>query len=83
MYKISAFLLLAFSLLLTTCTKYPFANSDIGTFIDSPDKQVYSWVRVGTQIWVSENLAYLPALGGPSTGSDTDPVYFVYDFANG
>jgi hypothetical protein len=35
-------------------------TGDSGTFIDSRDNHEYKWVRLGDQIWMAENLAYLP-----------------------
>jgi uncharacterized protein (TIGR02145 family) len=33
-------------------------DRDIGDFIDIRDNQQYSWVKIGEQIWMSENLGY-------------------------
>ncbi|MDB9744063.1 hypothetical protein OAA91_00890 [Fibrobacterales bacterium] len=58
---------------------------EIGTLTDSRDSQKYSWVKIGTQKWMSENLAYLPAVsrldeGSEVSGKEDDKFYYVYDF---
>ncbi|OFY52253.1 MAG: hypothetical protein A2X22_07870 [Bacteroidetes bacterium GWF2_49_14] len=34
-------------------------------------------VRIGKQVWMAENLAYLPKVSPPGIWSQTDPVYYV------
>jgi len=49
-----------------------------GTFADVRDGHKYSYVTIGSQVWTAENLAYLPAVSPPSSGSGTTPYYYVY-----
>lgn len=52
--------------------------ADSGTFIDKRDGREYKWVTVGNQIWMAENLAYLPKIDDVNVYSYTIPYYYVY-----
>jgi len=65
-------------LLFSGCAKEP--DVPTGKFIDSRDQKEYKWVIIGTQKWMAENLAYLPAVSPPLNGSDTAKYYYVFRF---
>ena len=63
--------------LVTLNTAYAGWNAAIQ---DSRDSQIYQYKTIGTQVWMTENLAYLPSVVGPATESVTDPYYYVYGY---
>lgn len=53
-----------------------------GTFIDSRDGNEYNWVQIGNQVWMAENLAYLPSVNMVADGSEdaAGSYYYVYGY---
>lgn len=51
-----------------------------GTFTDPRDGKTYGYKIIGSQIWMCENLAYLPAVSPSDQGSITEKHYYVYDY---
>lgn len=54
-----------------------FTTSKAGSFIDSRDGEKYGWVEIGEQIWMAENLRYIPFV---NSGRDSKGLIFVYAY---
>jgi uncharacterized protein (TIGR02145 family) len=49
-------------------------------FIDQRDGTSYSTQAYGSQVWMVENLKYLPSVVGSATNSETTPFNYVYGY---
>jgi uncharacterized protein (TIGR02145 family) len=49
-----------------------------GSFVDERDGTVYRTVIIGQQIWLAENLRYLPSVNTTAETSYSEPRYYVY-----
>jgi uncharacterized protein (TIGR02145 family) len=68
-------------LIASSCKKDDENNiNPVNTFTDTRDGNVYKTVTIGKQIWMAENLKYLPDIVGPAWSATTIPYYYVYDY---
>ena len=54
--------------------------SGTGILADTRDGNLYSYRTYGSQVWMTKNMAYLPSVVGPGTGSNSTAYYYVYGY---
>ena len=57
----------------------PFTTAD-GSFTDDRDGKTYGFITIGTQNWMNENLAFLPAISPPSVASYVEEHFYVHGY---
>ncbi len=57
-------------------------NDSVGIFTDFRDGNTYNWVIIGDQVWMAENLKYLPSVNNLADGSEdmAGSYYYVYGY---
>ena len=55
-------------------------TDDTSDFTDPRDGTVYPCVKIGNQVWMTKNLAYLPSVNAATDGSESVAKYYVYDY---
>lgn len=79
----SVYLLLftgVFAAFVSSCEKSDDENDNDSMFTDSRDDNVYQTVSLGDQVWMAENLKYLPSVTSSGGLSNSSPLYYVYGY---
>lgn len=51
-----------------------------GEFTDVRDNQTYRWIKIGNQVWMTENLRYLPSVNKVDDASAGEERFYVYGY---
>ncbi|MBT4400141.1 MAG: hypothetical protein HOD37_11715 [Bacteroidetes bacterium] len=51
-----------------------------GSFKDPRDSTRYGYIEIGSQTWMTKNLAYLPSVINSNVRADIEPCYYVYGY---
>jgi uncharacterized protein (TIGR02145 family) len=86
---IQTVLVILFVILISSCEKDEPAPNEIwvagGKWIDTRDGHLYGTIPIGDQIWLAENMAYLPSVNNVEEGSEDEgkgngSFYYVYGY---
>lgn len=72
-------IMLVFLAFTSGCSKDDKGENNIASenYTDTRDGETYKTLKIGDQVWMAENLRYLPEVVGPDSGSKTLPLYYV------
>ena len=57
-------------------------GQEYGLFVDERDGRTYRTIQILDQVWMAENLAYLPEVSSISNSLFATPCYYIYGYIN-